>query len=144
MGLSFKEIAIRLQIGVGTAHRIYEKFERTGDVAPCKQPIRPDSRKIDDIHELYIIGLVHENPAMYLREICTAIYEATGVSVSNSTVCKIVRKNGFSRKKLSKIASQRSVEHRGAFMAYVLQYPRDFFVWVDETGGISCVNLDMP
>ena len=33
MGLAFNEIAIRLQIGVGTADRLYVKYVDTGDVA---------------------------------------------------------------------------------------------------------------
>ena len=33
MGLSFKEIATRLQIGVGTAHCLYMRYDATGDVA---------------------------------------------------------------------------------------------------------------
>ena len=52
MGLTYKEIATRLQIGVGTAHRLYEKYVLTGDVAPQKQPERPDSRKLDNTHLL--------------------------------------------------------------------------------------------
>ena len=71
---------------------------------------------------------------LYLHEVCVKIAEATGVSVSGTTVCKILHKNGFSRKKLTKIALQRSIDHRGAFMADILQYPREFIVWVDETG----------
>ena len=35
------------------------------------------------------------------------------------------------------VAIQRSSGFRGAFMANVLQFSRDFFVWVDETGEIS-------
>lgn len=134
MGLAFKEIAIRLQIGVGTAHRLYARYVDTGDVAPKMQPARPDARKLDNLHELYIIALVHENPALYLHEICAKIVEATGITVSGSTVCKVLHRNGFTRKKLVKVATQRSTEHRGAFMANILQYPRDFLVWVDETG----------
>ena len=37
MGLTFKEIATRLQIGVGTAHRIYTRFVNTGDVASLQR-----------------------------------------------------------------------------------------------------------
>ena len=107
---------------------------KTRDVAPTAQPERPDSRKIDHLHELYIIGLIYENPAVYLSEICSKIKETTGMVVSGPTVCKVIRRNGFTRKKLMKIATQRSLELRGAFMANILQFPRDFFVWVDETG----------
>ena len=134
MGLTFKEIAIRLQIGVGTAHRLYARYVETGDVAPKTQPARPDCKKLDNLHELYVIALIHENPALYLHEICAKIFEATGVTVSGPTVCKVLHRNGFTRMKIVKVAIQRSTEHRGAFMANVLQYPRDFLVWVDETG----------
>ena len=134
MGLKFKDIALRLQIGLGTAHRLYARFVATGDVHPCKQPPRPDTRKLDHLQELYIMAIIHENPAMYLRELCSMIHDATGTMVSGSTVCKILHQNELSRKKLHKIALQRSVEHRGAFMANIIQYPRDFLVWVDETG----------
>ena len=56
------------------------------------------------------------------------------ITVSGSTVCKVIHRNGLTRKKLIKVALQRSTDFRGAFMANVLQYPRDFLVWVDETG----------
>ena len=81
MGLAFKEIAIRLQIGVGTAHRLYARYVDTGDVAPKMQPACPDARKLDNLHELYISALVHENPALHLHEIqCAKIVEATGIT----------------------------------------------------------------
>ena len=81
MGLAFKEIAIRLQIGVGTAHRLSVRDVDTGDVAPKMQPARPDARKLDNLHELYIIALVHENPALYLHKICAKIVEATSIII---------------------------------------------------------------
>lgn len=81
-----------------------------------------------------VIALICENPAVYLGEICSKIKDTTGLTVSGSTVCKLIHRLGFTRKKLMKIASQRSLEYRGAFMANVLQYPRDLIVWVDETG----------
>ena len=85
MGMTFEQIATRLQIAASTAHRIYTRFEATGDVAPSKQPQRPFCRKLDNLHELLIIGLIHENPGMYLREICAEVYEVTGVLVACST-----------------------------------------------------------
>ena len=52
----YKDIPKRLQIAVGTAHRIFKRFERSGDVAPLKRSLRPDKRKPNDHHELYIIN----------------------------------------------------------------------------------------
>ena len=59
---------------------------------------------------------------VYLRELCQRIEDATNVRVSESTVCRILRKNGYTRKKIQQVARQRSVEYRAAFMAHVLQY----------------------
>ena len=80
-----------------------------------------------------IIALICENPALYLSEMCSKINEATGVSVSGSTVCKIVHRNGFSKKKLTKVALQRSIQHRGVY-GKCIAVPSRLFVWVDETG----------
>ena len=134
MGLSFRDIATRLQIGLSTAHRMYKKFEETGEVAPIKPGPRPDLHKLDEIHELYILGLLVENPGLYLKELCQYIYTATGTTVSGSTVCRVLQKNGLTRKKIVHIAKQRCIEYRGKFMAEILQYPPEWFVFLDETG----------
>ena len=134
MGLSFKEIACRLQIGVGTAHRLYKRFVDKGDVAPLERAQRPDSRKLDDLHELFIISLICENATLYLGDICSKIAEVTSVTVSPSTVCRTLARNGYTRKKLQVVAKQRCTVYRGDFMAQALQYTRKFFVWTDETG----------
>ena len=134
MGLSFRDIATRLQIGLGTAHRLYTKFEETGEVAPIEQGPRSDVRKLDHLHELYIIGLLVENPGLYLSEICQNIHAATGVTVSGSTVCRLLQRNGLTRKKIVQVAKQRCIEYRGKFMAEILQYPPEWLVFLDETG----------
>jgi transposase len=77
MGLTFQEIASRLQIGTTTAYRIFQRYVTTGDVAPNTIEVRPHTRKVDELHELYIIALIHENPAVYLSEICSKIKDTT-------------------------------------------------------------------
>ena len=134
MEMQFREIARRLQIAVSTAHRIFKRFEESGEVSAAKQPKRLLARKVDDHHELLIIAIVIDNASVYLREICARIKEATGTEVSGSTVCRILRRNGYTRKKIQQVAKQRSVEYRSAFIAQVLQYDQDYFVWVDESG----------
>lgn len=67
-------------------HRILRKFESTGDVQPLHPPVRLHLRKLDDLHELYIIGLIAENPGLYLSEMCQKIFEATNVVVSGPTL----------------------------------------------------------
>ena len=118
-----------VEICPSTTHCIFQRFKATGSVDPAKQPpARYDCGKLDDHHELLIIALLIENPCLYLHEICELIKEASNLEVSASTVCRIIHKNGFTRKKVQTIAKQRSIDYRAQFQAQC------HFVWVDETG----------
>ena len=77
-----------------------KRFVDKGDVAPLGRAQCPDSRKLDDLHELFIISLICENATLYLGDICSRIAEVTSVTVSPSTVCRTLAKNGYTRKKL--------------------------------------------
>ena len=59
------------------------------------------------------------------------IHDVIGVEVSNATICRILGKHGFTRKKIRQVAQQRCTELRARFRAEM-----SFFsvVWVDETG----------
>ena len=89
----YKDIAKRLRIAVGTANKIFKKFESTGDVRPLIRHLRPDKRKLDGHHELYIISLVVESPVISLQEMCLKIEELPW----GPTVCRILHRNGFTR-----------------------------------------------
>ena len=56
------------------------------------------------------------------------------MEVSGSTVCRVLKRNGFTRKKVQHVAKQRSIEYRAQFVARAMFYDRDTFVWLDETG----------
>ena len=58
-------------------------------------------------------------------------HHRSGIEVSEATIC---RRHGFSRKKIRVVASQRSIELTGKFMAQALLFSKGLFVWVDETG----------
>ena len=95
---------------------------------------RPTCRKLDDLHEIYILGMVADKPSLYLSEIARRIAEATNILVDGSTVCRLLHRNGCTRKKIVQVAKQRCVEYRARFMAEVFHYQKEMFVFVDETG----------
>ena len=66
MEQNYKEIGSLLQIAPSTAHRIFTRFKVTGNVSPRIQPSRPNLRKLDDNHELLLIGIILDNPCVYL------------------------------------------------------------------------------
>lgn len=134
MELSYQQIATRLNIAASTARSIYLLFEITGDVEPKVSQPRWEQRKLDDQMELFVIGLILENPCLYLSEICEMVERVSSVKISGSTVCRILKRHGFTRKRVRQVALQRSHSLRGSFIAQALLYRRDLFVWLDETG----------
>ena len=91
-------------------------------------------RKLSRNDELYVIGIVFDNPTMYIDEICHEVFDATGITVSASTICHLLKAYGITRKKVQFVAIQRSATLRGAFMAHCHMFSTDKFIWVDETG----------
>ena len=136
MNLTFQQISTRLNIDPSTAYRVYNLFKITGDVQPKLQKgvIWPEARKLNNSLELFIVGLIIEQPGSYLSEVCEAVLQISGVSVSEATICRIFKRYGFTRKKMQSVALQRSAQLRGAFMAQAILYRREMFVWVDEMG----------
>ena len=71
---------------------------------------------------------------LYLNEICQKVFDVSNIMVSAPTVCRIIHRHGFTRKKIQQIALQRRIQYRGEFMAEVQLYKKEQFVWIDETG----------
>ena len=61
---------------------------------------RPEKRALDDQTELHVIGFVIENSSVYLSEVYYMIHDITGETVSHSTICRLLKQYGFSRKKI--------------------------------------------
>ena len=134
INLPFNDIARNLNIATSTAYRTYMLFEITGQVDPVDRSSgREELRKLDRSGELYtyVIGFVLENPSIYLHEVCQ---EVKDLAISPSTICKLLKRYGVTRKKIRQVAKQRCDALRGAFMAQTFLLKREMFVWVDETG----------
>lgn len=135
MGLSFVKIAQNLNVATSTSYRICARFEATGEVEPVsRDKHRPYIRSMDQQSQLYVVGLIIENPTLYLAEICQHIHEVLALHVTPSTVCRLLREYGITRKKIRCIALQRCDALRGAFRAHCSTFSTDKFVWIDETG----------
>ena len=120
---------------MGTVGRILKQFEATGDVgSTSRHQERRHLRALDDTHELFIIGLVLEQPTLQLKEICYKIENTTSVKVSPSTICRLLHRYGMTLKKVRVVAAQRSADLRGHFMAEMMFFRRKTLVWLDETG----------
>lgn len=62
------------------------------------------------------------------------LLQTTGTEASVSTICRSLKRNGFTRKKLQLCALQRSDQLRAAYQAEVSMHDSNMLVFLDETG----------
>ena len=133
LGLSYNEIARRLNIAASTVFRTFRLFMETDDIV-SKQNSRMSMQKLSDREQLIAVGFILSKPQMYLAEICAAVEDMTGTKVSPATMCRILKKHGITRKKVAYIAKQRSQNLRAKFLARVFDFHKEQFVFIDESG----------
>ena len=133
MNLELTEIASNLNVSVSTVSRIITLFTNTGNVTPRKKACRINFSFTPE-QELYIIGLIFEHPSMYLDEIVHEIEEFLRIEVSLSTVCRLLKRYGITRKKVRQVAQQRCYTLRGMYFAHIYNFDTEMLVWLDETG----------
>ena len=122
------KIATNLNIAASTVYRTMKHFEDTGEVEPHHD--RAPAYDLSPSSELYVIGLILDNPSLYLNEAYQMIKEMFLVDVSPPTICRLLRSHGITGKKIRQVALQRSEEFRGEFMAQFSLYKREMFVWI--------------
>ena len=131
LGLTYEEIAINLCVDVSTVWRTVKRFESEGNVEAKKNK---GYHKLSEVEEYAILEAVVETPSIYLKEICMKIQSITGTVVAESTVCRFLQRNSFTRKKLTNIAIQRNEVLRQCFVAECDNYSPEMMVFIDETG----------
>ena len=134
LGFTYDQIAANLGVDKSTVQRTVQLFLNTGSV--CKRPYPKEKafRKLTQPAQLFILRLVVDNPGMYLDEIQRQLKTMLMLEVSLSTICRFLHDNGFTRKKLQKVALQQDKFLREQYISDVSVYSRDMIVFVDETG----------
>ena len=108
--LTYREIATNLNVDPSTVQRVVQQFEESRTVMkdPYPKGHNHPSQILTEVDELLIIHLVLDRPSIYLHEIQKELAETTGTAIFVPTLCNFLHKNGFSRKKLGRVALQRS------------------------------------
>ena len=74
-------------------------------------------------------------PAIYLRELQHELYTTTEIVIHLPTICRAVRKLGFTRQKIQHIALQQSEAEQIKFIVEVMAvFHHSLILWIDETG----------
>ena len=130
---SIEEIQDLLYVSSRSVRQYLTLFEETGDVSPAIYQHGP-SRALDSFEKMSLIQSLLNKPDMYLEELRQELIQIFGTDVSLSTICRTLKRLGFSRKKLRQIALQRSEEQRLKFKEEISYLNADMLVWIDECG----------
>ncbi|RPD55768.1 hypothetical protein L226DRAFT_443099, partial [Lentinus tigrinus ALCF2SS1-7] len=77
---------------------------------------------------------IERTPDIYLAELQEELEDARGIRVSCETIATALRHRGFTRKKVSREASERVEGQRLEFRAYMAEnFRADQLVFVDES-----------
>ena len=127
-------IANNLGVDVSTVRRVVDRFHTTGGVEKKVYPASCAFRVITEPVQMYIINKVLEKPGIYLREIRATLHTELGINVTESAICKFLKREGFTYQCLTTYATQRDDELRALFAEEMTLYPAHTLVFVDEMG----------
>ena len=116
-----------------SVHRYLSLFHTTGSVAPKAHTGGP-SKKLNDFEQFTVLQTLIHHPTAYLHEVQTHLFQATGTWVSAGTICRTIKEQGFTRKKVEAIALQRSEERRIEYMAEISLFRPDMLIWIMRLG----------
>ncbi|KAG2131761.1 hypothetical protein DEU56DRAFT_718455, partial [Suillus clintonianus] len=74
------------------------------------------------------------NPSLFLDEIQEQLLEARNVEVSIATLSCSLRRLAIMHKQTSKAAAERNELLRATWLAEYGHLPKEYFVWIDESG----------
>ena len=83
---------------------------------------------------LLILHLVLQRPGIFLREIQDELLSTFEREVSESAICRLLHKNGFTCQRLQVTALQQDEFLRQQFVSEVSVYSPEMLVFIDETG----------
>ena len=105
--LSFSSATITRNLGVDVSKvkRIVDLFERIGQVRKRDYPAGITFSVITEPVQLYILHLLLDRPGIYLREIQADILDEIGIDVTESGICKVLKKPCFTHQKMVTFAT---------------------------------------
>ncbi len=116
-----------------TYQRVVARHNEIGTVSKAPAIGRGRPRTVDASDVDYIKALVKQMPYLYLDEICEKLLTERYLNISLSTLQRTFTREHFTRKRLQKIATERSPFKRSDYIRRISQYPAKMLVFIDET-----------
>lgn len=88
--ISQRQLATRFRVAQSVVTRLLKQYRETGQLAPKPRPGRPRALGPEQVQRVQ--ELVSAKPDITLRELCQALDEQPGGSVSESTMCRVIKR----------------------------------------------------
>jgi transposase len=131
--------ALIIRSGVQALGGIHPRtIERTKKRLECTETIAFDTSNKGRPRSLaryvvdHIISLIETDPAID-QETIQKYLEQSGYQITVSTISRTIKREGFTHKRLKKIAMERSASSRPDFAIRMADYGVEQLVWVDES-----------
>ena len=134
LGLTYTQIATNLNVDPSTVCRTVQLFEQTGTVESIQGYHEKTTKKLSSTDELVLMEAIVKQPSIYLHELQNILLQTTGTTICLTAIHKFLAFQGFSHKKFSHRALQRSDQLRDKFISEISIYESHMLVFVDETG----------
>ena len=85
------------QVSPNSVKRFVDLYQRSGSLAPKPKPGRP--RRVGKEKEPDLIAIVNANPDATLDEYCQELASSQEIVISESTMCRMLKRVRLSRKK---------------------------------------------
>jgi len=128
-----KEIAAVTEYSVDAVRRTLRIWRKTGDVV-CRPLQAGRPRVLSPLDIAYLESLIERTPDIYGSELKSALSQSRGVEVDESTITRSLHRRGYTRKKIQRIAVERSEEARAEYQLIIGQlYSPETLVFLDES-----------
>ena len=119
---NFGRVSANLGVSHSTVRRMVRLFDTMGNVDGRGYGSSHPPTRLTSYDEWMIMEIVLAQPGIYLLEICRQISQFTGTEESEATVCRFLKKAGFTHTKIQLVALQQIEVCRARYMNEMQQY----------------------
>ena len=94
---SIRQVAQRFKVAKSFVQKLLKRYQQEGTLAPKRQGGGFAAKLAEHLH--VVEQLVEQDNDATLAELCERLYQRTGVSVSQSTLCRQLQQLKLTRKK---------------------------------------------
>ncbi|QRV98782.1 DDE superfamily endonuclease [Ceratobasidium sp. AG-Ba] len=133
LGYDNYTIAKNNMLTEATVRNILSLWKSTSKVrTPIPPGVLGRPRRFDFESSLYLHERIAQTPNLYLDEIQEDVHHALNLDVHFSTISRTLKRDGITRKKCHREASERSDEHRHNYRSVTSVIPPSYLVFCDE------------